>query len=78
MKARIYLADGMICADLENGSQLVHTDAVELADQLWALNVAHDEVRLVDWHEDPDRAPLAGQKIAIHARLRLHENGYPD
>ena len=74
MKARVYLEGTVLYADLENGLRLSHADAVELADQLWTHDVKHDEVSLLDWHEDPDRAPLTGQKIAIHARLRLHGN----
>lgn len=74
MKARVYLKGKMLYADLESGLQLSHVDAVALADRLWSHDVKHHELNLVDWHEDPDHAPLSGQKIAIHSRLRLHEN----
>lgn len=75
MKARIFLANGTLYADLENGLRLSHVDAIELADQLWNHSVTHEQLSLLDWHEDPEHAPLAGQKIAIHCRLRLQENG---
>jgi hypothetical protein len=73
VKARIYLDDGLIYARLENGALLYDADPVELADQLWSKNVSHDELELVGWHLDPDRALLIGQQIAIHARFRFHQ-----
>ena len=77
MRALVYLSGNMLHADLENGVQLSDTDAIELADQLWSHDVRHNDVSLIDWHEDADRAPLSGQKIAIHSRLRLQENSKP-
>lgn len=78
MKARIYLANDVLIADLEDGTHVRHLDAVELADLLWGRHVKFSEVTMVDWHENADLAPMSGQKIAIYQRLRLHEQSTLD
>jgi hypothetical protein len=78
MKAKIHLAGDMLVAKLESGSRLSNIDTNLLADLLWAQNVTASEVTTVDWHEDADRAPLNGQKVAIYQRLRLHERSLED
>ena len=72
MRARIYLIDDVLVAECEGGLHLSHADATELADLLWANDVTSEEVSMVDWHEDAERAPLSGHKMAIYQRLRLH------
>lgn len=73
MKARIYLAGDMLMAHLEDGRLLSHMDARRLADLLWKSGVTAAEVTMIDWHEDAEHAPLAGQRVAIYARLRIYE-----
>ena len=73
MNATIYLANDTLVAECGDGLLLSHTDAVQLADLLWANAVTSSEVFMIDWHEDPERAPLSGQKVAVYQRLRLHE-----
>lgn len=73
MRATIYLANDILVAEREDGLRLSHTDAVQLADLLWANDVTSSEVFMIDWHEDAERAPLSGQKVVVYQRLRLHE-----
>lgn len=73
MRARIYFADDMLVAEREDGLCLLHADAVQLADLLWVSNVTSSEISMIDWHEDAERAPLSGQKVAVYQRLRMHE-----
>jgi hypothetical protein len=73
VKARIFLADDVLIADCDNGLRLRNADAVQLADLLWANDVTAPEVFMIDWHQDAERAPLSGQRVAIYQRLRLHE-----
>ena len=74
LNAKIFLDDDdQLVAELANGVLFSHVDAVCLADWLWNQGVTVSEVLLIDWHEDAERAPLSGQKIALFQRLRLHE-----
>jgi hypothetical protein len=73
MKAKLQLLGDLLVADLDDGQRLEHADAVELAEMLWAHNVTSGEITAVDWHTDPIRAPLSGQKIAVHSLLRSRE-----
>lgn len=73
MRVTIYLANDILVAEREDGLRLSHTDAVQLADLLWANDVTSSEVFMIDWHEDAERAPLSGQKVVVYQRLRLHE-----
>ena len=63
VRARIYLVDDALVADCESGLRLSHSDATELADLLWTNDVTSEEVSMIDWHEDVERAPLTGHKI---------------
>jgi hypothetical protein len=74
VRARIYLIDDVLVAECESGLHLSHADATELAELLWVNDVTSEEVSMIDWHEDVERAPLSGQKMAIYQRLRLHEH----
>ena len=74
MRVTIYLSNDILIAESEDGLRLSHADAVQLADLLWANDVTSAEVFMIDWHEDAERAPLSGQKVAIYQRLRLHEH----
>lgn len=78
MKAIIHLADGVLVATLENGMRLAHEDAQHLGDLLWVNQVTFTEVTMLNWHEDSERSPLVGQKIALLQRLRLHEQSLSD
>ena len=73
MRATIYLTNDILVAEREDGLCFSHADALQLADLLWANDVTSSEVFMIDWHEDAERAPLSGQKVAIYQRLRLHE-----
>lgn len=73
MKAQIYLADGLLVAECQDGILISNADAVQLADLLWAHGVASSDVSILDSHTDPDHAPMSGQKIAIYKRLRRYE-----
>ena len=73
VKTTIYLANDILVAEREDGLRLSHTDAVQLANLLWENDVTSSEVFMIDWHEDAERAPLSGQKVAFYQRLRLHE-----
>ena len=73
MRATIYLANDILVAEREDGLRLSHVDALQLADLLWANDVTWSEVFMIDWHENAERAPLSGQKVAVYQRLRLHE-----
>jgi len=74
MKAKIRLANEMLVAELDDFRQLVHEDAIELAELLWKNGVAASDVTTVDWHQDAQAAPTGGQKVAIYSRLRVLEN----
>jgi hypothetical protein len=76
MRTKIYFADGLLIAVREDGLRLSDTDAVRLADLLWANNVASSEVWMTDWHEDPEHAPMSGHKVAVFQRL--HQLEQPD
>lgn len=73
MNAKIFLDDDQLVAELPGEERVAHADAVCLADILWARGVTVSEVEMLDWHEDADRAPTSGQKIAVYQRLRLLE-----
>ena len=73
MRATIYLANDILVAEREDGLRLSHADAVQLADLLCENDVTSSEVFMIDWHEDAERAPLAGQKVAIYQCLRMYE-----
>lgn len=73
MNAKIFLDDDQLVALLPGEERLSHVDAICLADMLWRRGVTVSEVEMLDWHEDADRAPTSGQKIAVYQRLRLLE-----
>jgi len=73
LNAKIFLDDDQLVAMLPGEERLSHADAICLADMLWTRGVAVTEVEMLDWHEDADRAPTSGQKIAVYQRLRLLE-----
>lgn len=73
MNAKIFLDKDELVAELPDNVRLSHVDAVCLADLLWSKGVTVSDVIMVDWHEDANRSPLSGQKIAIYQRLRLLE-----
>lgn len=74
MKAKLYLVDDLLIAEMEDGARLSSADALELAKQLWSRGVTSDQISMTDWHEDAARAPTGGQKIAIQFFLRTKEN----
>lgn len=73
VNAKICLDDDRLVAELPGDVRLSHTDAIVLADMLRSRGVTVAEVFMLDWHEDPVRAPTSGQKIAVYQRLRLLE-----
>lgn len=74
MNAKIFLDDDdQLVAELSGEERLSHADAICLADLLWSRGVTASEVEMLDWHQDADRAPRSGQKIAVYQRLRLLE-----
>ena len=73
MNAKIFLDDGQLVAELPGEERVSHADAVCLADMLWTRGVTVSEVEMLDWHQDANRAPTSGQKIAVYQRLRLLE-----
>ena len=75
MKATVLLADNMLVARLADGHEFVEEDPIVTADLLWAHSVSAAEVTMVDWHIDPNVAPLTGHKVAIYGRLRDLEMG---
>jgi hypothetical protein len=78
MQARIHLRDDLLIAKFEDGKEIQHTDAKELARLLWANGIDASQVSITDWHEDALGAPTGGQKVAIFSTLRALENSAID
>lgn len=78
MNALISLDGEGLVARLDDGREVKHMDAEELANLLWQIGIRVADVKAVDWHADVEIAPTSGQKIAIYSRLRLLEEGAHD
>lgn len=72
---RVTVVGTRLVATLPSGEMIsVDTDhAADLADAIFAQGFRSDDVHCADWR-DGDCAPLAGQAIAIKARLRVLES----
>lgn len=73
MNALISLDGEGLVARLDDGREVKHMDAEELANLLWQIGIRVADVKAVDWHADVEIAPTSGQKIAMYSRLRLLE-----
>lgn len=69
MLVTVTLEGDELVAELPDGRKLVDADPVRLAEMLLAQGVSADLVKMPDWCEG-DRAPLAGHKAALLARMR--------
>jgi hypothetical protein len=66
--AMVLLTHGGLAAHLSTGEIVQNPDPVALADMLLAVGLTAQSVRMPDWRVG-DRAPLAGQKIALMQRM---------
>ena len=71
LQATVTLGPGGLEAVLSDGRRLHHPDALAMAELLLAQGVHADGVHMPDWRAG-DRAPSAGQKVAIMGRMREH------
>ena len=73
----VYQAGGELSVLLHTGETLADTDPESLAEQLHERGYRVDDVHISDWREG-DRSPVAGQAIALKARMRQLERGEHD
>lgn len=66
----ITLAGTHLRAEFNDGRTETFPDVLQLVDRLHTLGIEPGQVNALDWHIDPDRAPLGGKKIAIFSALR--------
>lgn len=69
----VYIVADRLSVRLPSGEVLYHHDPIVLADMLFARGYAPDDVACADWREG-DRAPMAGQAMALKTRLRELSN----
>lgn len=64
----VYIVADRLSVKLPTGEVLFDDDARSLADMLFAHGFGPDDVNCADWREG-DRAPMAGQAVALKSRL---------
>lgn len=65
----VYIVAYRLSVRLPTGEVLFDDDARTLADMIFSRGFGPDDVNCADWREG-DRAPTAGQAVALKARLR--------